>query len=93
MKLASEKQTIQNQIADIRTKMQCVSDAVQRFRQWAGQFENCMECDTYSQELVDSLVKEIRISDEEHIEIVFCCEDVYRNAVIEALFREVENDY
>ena len=92
-RLTSEKQTIQNQIADIRTKMQCVSDAVQRFRQWAGQFENCMECDTYSQELVDSLVKEIRISDEDHIEIVFSCEDVYRNAVIETLFQEVENDF
>lgn len=91
-RLVSEKQTIQNQIADIRTKIQSVSDAIQRFRQWAEQFENCMECNTYSQELVDSLIEEIRISDENQIEIVFNCEDVYRNAVIETLFQEVEND-
>lgn len=90
-KIVIEKQRINDQLEELQTQIRSMEDAARRYCEWAENLENYLECKSYSQELVDSLIKEIRIADANRIEIVFACEDVYNNPTIGTLFQEVEH--
>ena len=82
-KLASDKEELEKSCDEVRRSLQNIEQTVKRYHELAAHLSEYLDNTEFNEELAEELVHRIYVGDQGKIEIVFNCEDVFQNAVID----------
>lgn len=92
-KLGTDKEELEKSRDEIWRKLQEMEQTVKRYHDLADHLSEYMDSKEFNEELVNELVHRIYVGDQGKIEIVFNCEDVFQNALIdEFITGHIESD-
>lgn len=90
-KLTTEKCEIEHKLEAQKSKLEELNRAIEQYEGLVAHLERYLEVPEFDEKLVKELVSRIYVSDDGGVEVVFQCEDVFQNALIEEYLRQ-END-
>ncbi len=91
-KLTTEKREIEQKLEAQKSKLEELNRAIEQYEGLTARLERYMEIPEFDEKLVKELVSRIYVSDDGGVEVVFQCEDVFQNALIEEYLRQEDDD-
>lgn len=91
-KLAMEKSEIEQKLEAQKSKLEELNRAIEQYEGLAARLGRYLEVPEFDEKLVKELVSRIYVSDDCGVEVVFQCEDVFQNALIDEYLRQEDED-
>ena len=91
-KLTEKKQDTEKRKQEFEQKLSTLKVALQRYQEMTQRLQQFVENPVFDEEVIKGLISKIIVYDYDRIEIVFACDDVFHNALVDEFLASVEQE-